>query len=87
MSPVFPIPAIKHGDFKTVGSCFSYCAIWNFYDYPTCVIPRVHIVDESDTNPNEYIDTGLRMSDADPNGKESLIITLFSPNYSNAGIR
>ena len=30
--------------------------MWNLFDYPTVVIPRVHIVNEKDTNPQDYTD-------------------------------
>lgn len=54
VSPVFPIPAFKHGQFKKVGFGFFYCSIWNFYDYPGCTIPNIHKVKKEETE--EYFD-------------------------------
>jgi len=75
ISPVFPIPAFKHSDFGRIGMSFFYCAIWNFYEFPACVIPRVHIVEPEDTDPNDYIDTGIRLGKFDHNGKPNAIIS------------
>ena len=73
LSPAFPIPAFKHGDFNKVTTCFYYCSMWNFYDYPTCVIPRVKVIQKEDINPDEYTDKGFRTLGASIDGK-------FCPN-------
>ena len=49
ISPVSSLPPFRHGEFAKVNACFFYCSIWNFFDCPTAVIPRVHIVAKEDT--------------------------------------
>ena len=56
ISPALPFPPFKHGEFNNLSYGLSYCFIWNFFDFPTVVIPRVHIISEEDTNPLDYTD-------------------------------
>jgi hypothetical protein len=69
ISPAFPVPAFKHDEFKNINVCFFHCALWNFFDYPTSLIPRVHIVQPDETNPDDYVDNGSRVSTGDPASK------------------
>lgn len=69
ISPAFPTPAFKHNEFKNINLGFIHCALWNFYDYPTVLIPRVHIVQPDETNPDDYVDNGCASFSGDPASK------------------
>lgn len=56
ISPVFACAPIKHGEFKDINMCTFYSGLFNLVDHPSAVIPRVHIVNKDDTNPNLYND-------------------------------
>ena len=62
ISPVMPIPPFPHGYFSKIVTSFFYWAIWNFFDYPTAVIPRVHIVSKEDTDSENYKDPNFNDS-------------------------
>lgn len=56
ISPVFVTPPCNHDEFKKTGFGVVYTALFNIVDYPSLIIPRVHIVEKEDTNPSEYSD-------------------------------
>ena len=62
LSPCYPIPVLKHGAFNPCSTHAFYPAIWNFYDFPTFLIPRVHLAESEDIKPEDYVDTGMMSS-------------------------
>ena len=69
ISPCYPIPAFRHENFKELGTSCFYAALWNFLDFPTFLIPRVHITEAEDTNSDDYIDEGMRVLKNKDDGK------------------
>ena len=73
ISPVLPFPAFKHGQFNNLVQGATYSSIFNFFDYPTAVIPRVHIVNETDTIPENYVDRNYGVDSYTKAARENIV--------------
>ena len=51
----------------------TYSSIFNFFDYPTVVIPRVHIVNETDTIPENYTDHNYGVDSYTKAARENIV--------------
>ena len=56
ISPIYVTPPCNHNEFKKTGYGVFYTAVFNIVDHPSVTIPRVHIVEKEDADPNLYSD-------------------------------